>query len=49
MADPEGSREEIPGNARKVQVCKKDPYRVTGGIPLASQRITLDTEGYSCR
>ncbi len=38
--------ERLPGDYR-VEVCKKGPYRVTGGVPLATMRITLDTDGYS--
>ena len=33
----------------KIQVTKNGPYLVSGGIPLAEQKISTDTEGYSCK
>jgi CDGSH-type Zn-finger protein len=45
MADPEEVREKSP--EKKVKVCHKGPYRVTGGVPLSLERITPDSDGYA--
>lgn len=33
----------------KIRVMKNGPYQITGGIPVSTQRIVLDDEGYSYR
>ncbi len=36
----------ILGDVR-IEVCRKGPYRVIGGVPLSTMRITTDAEGYA--
>ena len=40
-----GAGEPLP--EKRIEVCKNGPYRVSGGIPLSVQRITLDGAGFS--
>jgi CDGSH-type Zn-finger protein len=36
-----------PPSGKRIEVCRNGPYRVSGGIPLSVQRITLDDAGFS--
>ena len=46
IGEEENRDSRLPDDCR-IDVCRKGPYRVTGGIPLATMRITLDADGYS--
>jgi CDGSH-type Zn-finger protein len=35
------------GEGQKIRIEENGPYRVTGGIPLATQRIVLDEKNYA--
>jgi CDGSH-type Zn-finger protein len=45
--EKEKERKRDPLPEKRIEVCKNGPYRVSGGIPLSVQRITLDEAGFS--